>query len=140
MVSFLFKQPVDFSVRKYQARYVNSTEQTHICRLVGTKVTGISRLLDSNQGLRVPIRDSHCAWVYREYEQQGREKERASSPWRRNAPTKSIGDDLLPGENVTCHVRLCVIPLFPGCRYRDPPRVAACFVQSTPDTLFAPIF
>lgn len=25
-------------------------------------------LLDSNQGLRVPIRDVHCAWVYREYD------------------------------------------------------------------------
>lgn len=65
-------------------------EQTHNCKL--TKVTGISRLLDSNQGLRVPIRGSHCAWVYREYNRGGV----SFSPRHRNAPTKSRGADLLP--------------------------------------------
>lgn len=56
------------------------SKQQHAGSQAGTKVTGISRLLDSNQGLRVPIRDSHCAWVYREYEPQGREREYFLSP------------------------------------------------------------
>lgn len=56
------------------------SKQQHAGSQAGTKVTGISRLLDSNQGLRVPIRDSHCAWVYCEYEPQGREREYFLSP------------------------------------------------------------
>ena len=82
------------------ARYIEAANK-RVRKLAQKSPASLSlRLLDSNQGLRVPIRDSHCAWVYREYEPQGREKERerergewifSLSPSPRNAPTKSTG-------------------------------------------------
>ena len=83
-----------------QPRYIEAANK-RVRKLAQKSPASLSlRLLDSNQGLRVPIRDSHCAWVYREYEPQGREKERerergewifSLSPSPRNAPTKSTG-------------------------------------------------
>ena len=59
-----------------QPRYIEAANK-RVRKLAQKSPASLSlRLLDSNQGLRVPIRDSHCAWVYREYEPQGREKER----------------------------------------------------------------
>lgn len=94
------------------------------------KVSGVSRakrsFLDSNQGLRVPIRDVHCAWVYREYD-------RGKSPPRDGPPSKSRGSDfalflcfsrppfsLSFHETVTCHVWLCArFPYFQTTNTRD---------------------
>lgn len=54
-----------------QRRHSNPTNPGEHAR-PSVKVSGVSRakrsFLDSNQGLRVPIRDVHCAWVYREYD------------------------------------------------------------------------
>lgn len=76
------------------------------------KVSGVSRakrsLLDSNQGLRVPIRDVHCAWVYREYD-RGKSPSRdgpIEKPgiWLRSLSFVSLSFSLY--ETVTCHVWL----------------------------------
>lgn len=64
-----------------QRRHSNSTNLGEHAR-PSIKVSSVSRakrsFLDSNQGLRVPIRDVHCAWVYREYD-------RGKSPHRGSA-------------------------------------------------------
>lgn len=122
------------------------SKQQHAGSQAGTKVTGISRLLDSNQGLRVPIRDSHCAWVYREYEPQGREREYFLSPsslsplvtLQRKTPGGRRRELLLhPARTSLVTSDYARFPYF-----QDPPRSTtglflflSFFCASTPDTL-----